>query len=87
MGKIPMSYYDNRSFYNVFNANTKTDYLIVDDVKDIIIYNVNQKKVVRTIPHKEGNVSTFVYPAKEGHVMVSEYNRKERYTRFSIEAL
>lgn len=83
----PVSTVNNRSFYNVTNPNTKTDYLIVDDAKDIYIYNINQKKIVRTIPHKDGNVSTYVFPAKEGHVMVSEYNKKERYTRFSIEAL
>jgi hypothetical protein len=28
-----------------------------------------------------------VFPAKEGHVLVSEYNKKEKYTRYSIEAL
>jgi hypothetical protein len=83
----PVSMVNNRSFYNVTNPDTKTGYLIVDDAKDIFIYNINQKKVVRTIPHKDGNVSTYVFPAKEGHVMVSEYNKKERYTRFSIEAL
>ncbi|CAL1516313.1 hypothetical protein MMC2321_00033 [Chitinophaga sp. MM2321] len=27
------------------------------------------------------------YPAKDGHVMVSEYDRKERSTRYSIESL
>lgn len=86
-GHYPVSTVNNRSFYNVNNPNTKTGYVIVDDMKDIYIYNINQKKIVRTIPHRDGNVSTYVFPAKEGHVMVSEYNRKERYTRFSIEAL
>jgi hypothetical protein len=28
-----------------------------------------------------------IFPAKEGHIMVAEYNRKEKYTRVSIEAL
>lgn len=83
----PLRFLNNRSFYNVTNPDTKTGYLIVDDAKDIYIYNMNQKKIIRTIPHKDGSVSTYVFPAKEGHVMVSEYNRKERYTRFSIEAL
>jgi hypothetical protein len=86
-GHYPVSTVNTRSFYNVTNPDTKTGYVIVDDRKDIYIYNINQKKIVRTIPHKDGNVSTYVFPAKEGHVMVSEYNRKERYTRFSIEAL
>ena len=87
MGRIPLDFYDSRSFYSVYNADTKTNYLIVDDTKDIFIYNVNQKKTVRSIPHKDGNIRTYVFPAKEGHVMVSEYNKKERYTRFSIESL
>jgi hypothetical protein len=83
----PVNTVNNRSFYNVTNPDTKTDYLIIDDAKDIFIYNITQKKVIRTIPHKDGNVRTYVFPAKEGHVMVSEYNKKERYTRVSIEAL
>ncbi|HSC40378.1 MAG TPA: hypothetical protein VLD19_20985 [Chitinophagaceae bacterium] len=78
---------DLRSYYTVANSDTKTNYLILDDTKDIFIYNVNQKKVVRTIAHKDGNIRTYVFPAKEGHVMVSEYNKKEKYTRYSIEAL
>lgn len=84
---IPISYYNGRSFYRVVNSDTKTNYLVIDDTKDILIYNVNKRKVQRTIPHKDGQIKTNVYPAKEGHVLVSEYNKKEKYTRFSIEAL
>jgi hypothetical protein len=79
--------YNNNSFYNVFNSDTKTNYLIVDDEKNISIYNVKTKKVVRAIPHNDGNVKTSVFPAKEGSIMVSEYNSREKYTRVSIEAL
>ena len=82
-----IAYYNNQSFYTVFNSDTKTNYLVVDDGKNILIYNVNTKNVVRTIPHKDGNIKTYVFPAKEGHLMVSEYNRKENSTRYSIEAL
>ncbi len=85
--KMPLLMYDTRSFYSVTNADNKSNYLIIDDIKDIVIYQVNQKKVVRKIAHKDGNILTWVYPAKEGHVMVSETNKKEKYTRFSIEAL
>ena len=59
--------------------NPKTDYVIVDDVKDIVIYNLTQKKVMRTISHKDGGSRINIYPAKEGHVMVAEYNKKEKY--------
>ena len=83
----PLYMKESRGYYTVTNSDTKTNYLIIDDKKDIVIYNVSQKKVVRTIAHKDGNIRTYVFPAKEGHVMVSEYNKKEKYTRYSIEAL
>jgi hypothetical protein len=78
---------DKKDYYKVDNPDTKTNYMIIDDEANIYIYNVTAKKIVRTIPHKDGNVKINVYPAKEGHMMVLEYNRKEKYTRFSIEAL
>jgi len=83
----PFNMYDGRSIYQVTNSGTKSNYLIVDDVKNIVIYNVTQRKVQRSIQHKEGKLKTDVYPAKEGYILVSEYNQKEKYTQFSIEAL
>jgi len=77
----------NKSFYVVTNSNTKNNYLVIDDVKDIVIYNLQTRKIVRTIPHKDGNVRTYVFPAKDGSIMVSEYNKKERYSKYSIESL
>ena len=85
--RVIFSEYDVRRFYQVSNSNTKSNYVIVDDTKDIVIYNINQKKIARKVPHKDGQVRTNIFPAKEGYVMVAEYNRKERYTRLSIEAL
>jgi hypothetical protein len=78
---------DKKDFYKVDNPDTKSNYMIIDDESNIYIYHVNDRKVVRMIPHKDGNIKINVYPAKEGYMMVSEYNRKEKYTRFSIEAL
>jgi hypothetical protein len=78
---------DKKDYYKVTDPDTKMNYMIIDDDAKIYIYNVNSKKVVRIIPHKEGNEKINVYPAKEGHMLVAEYNRKEKYTRFSIEAL
>ena len=78
---------DKKDYYKVVNPATKSNYMIIDDQANIYIYNVNAKKVMRTIPHKDGNVKINVYPAKEGYMMVAEYNKKEKYTRFSIEAL
>ncbi len=76
-----------RKFYEAKNSEAKSNYIIIDDQKDIFIYNINNKKVVRTISHKDGNSTTNIYPAKDGYIMVAEYNRKEKYSRFSIEAL
>lgn len=81
------SFADNRTFYNVSNSATKSNYVIVDDVKDIIVYNIGQKKVMRTVSHKDGKLRTDIFPAKEGHIMVREYDKKEKYTRLSIETL
>lgn len=85
--RAPINVMDKRSFYSISNSATKTDYLIIDDVKDIIIYNINQKKVMRTVSHKDGKLRTDIFPAKEGHIMVREYNKQEKYTRLSIESL
>ena len=79
--------FDHKDFYKVVNQDTKTNFIIVDDMTNIYIYNFNNKKLMRTISHKDGHTITKVFPAKEGHVMVSEYNGKEKQTRFSIEAL
>jgi uncharacterized protein DUF6770 len=78
---------DKKDFYKVVNSETKTNYIIIDDVDNTYIYNVNGKKVMRTIQHKDGRIKTRISPAKEGHIMVAEYNSKEKYTRLSIEAL
>lgn len=76
-----------RNYYAIENADTKNNYILVDDSKNIMIYSTNLKKVVRTVPHNSGKNIMNVYPAKEGHMMVVEYNKKEKYTRLSIEAL
>jgi hypothetical protein len=78
---------DHKSYYKVLNQDTHTNFIIVNDLENTYIYNVNSKKTMRTIQHKDGRIKTTVFPAKEGHIMVSEYNRKEKTTRFSIEAV
>jgi len=86
-GATYITYVNSRSFYSLDNSDSKSNYIIADDLKNIMIYNVNQKKLVRTIPHKAGNLRTTIAPAKDGHFMVIEYNKKEKYTSLSIEAL
>jgi len=87
VGKSVYSIYSEKSFYHITNSVTKTDFLIINDKKNITVYNVPQKKILRTIARKDGKTSINVFPAKEGHIMVSEYNKKEKYTKLSIEAL
>lgn len=77
---------DRKDFYKVVDPDTKNNYMIIDDVENIYVYNVKSKKIMRTIPHKDGNIKINVYPAKEGHIVISKYNRKEKFTSFSIEA-
>ncbi|HLX67674.1 MAG TPA: DUF6770 family protein [Puia sp.] len=79
--------FDHKDFYKVVNQDTKTNFIIVDDMTNIYIYDFTKKKLVRTISHKDGHTITRVFPAKEGHVMVSEVDSKAKQTRFSIEAL
>ncbi|HWB92410.1 MAG TPA: DUF6770 family protein [Puia sp.] len=74
-------------YYSVANSDTHTDYMVVDDRKAIQIYNINRNKMARTIPHKADNNLVTVFPAKEGYMMVYEFNKKEKTTRLSIEAL
>ncbi len=84
---IPFGMYETSYYYNLTNPQTKTDYLIVSDPKTVNIYNVEQKKIARSIPTKEHKNVFKVFPAKEGYYMISEYNKKEKSTRLSIEAL
>ncbi len=83
----PLYTYDTRAFYNINKPDTRSNYLVVDQQKDVEIYKVDQKKTARTIPHREGNNILTVFPAKEGYVMVYDFNKKSKTTRLSIEAL
>ena len=74
-------------YYPISNSTIHTDYLVVDDEKNIQIYNVNETKVARTIPHQLGDNLQTILPAKEGYMMVYAFNKKEKTTRLSIEAL
>jgi hypothetical protein len=78
---------DNCSFYSLINPDTKTSFLIVKGEKDITIYNVHEKKIVRKIAKNNNQQRINIYPAKDGHIIVSEYNEKEKSTRLSIEAI
>jgi hypothetical protein len=78
---------DRRTYYTTSNQELKQQYLVVNEKKSSSIYNITGKKLVRKIPLTDQSMYRRVFPAKEGHVMISEYNSKEKYTRVSIEAL
>ncbi|HEY6899233.1 MAG TPA: hypothetical protein VI233_01260, partial [Puia sp.] len=84
--RYPLHGYDLDS-YTVTNPETKSNYLVIDNSRKILIYNIEQHKLARTIPHEDANSYITLLPAKEGHVMVSEYDKKQKQTRLSIEAL
>lgn len=76
-----------KEFYTVSNSDTKGKYLIMRDFKKTVIFDVNLKKVLREIPARNKDYITTIYPAKEGHILVSEFDKKEKSTRISIESL
>ena len=75
------------TLHRITGSDAKSEYLVMDEDKDVVIYSMTKNKVVRTIPHKDGNLVKGVIPAKEGHIMILEYNKKERYTKVSIEQI
>lgn len=76
-----------RSYSMVVNRQAKACYFIRGDAKEVSVYDIAQKKVTRTISRQDGQARIHIFPAKEGHIMVSEYNKKEKYTRVSIEPI
>ncbi len=76
-----------KGYTMVTNSHKKNNYVIITDRKEIAIYNINTKKIERTIPVVDKQVVTKVFPAKEGYILVSEYNKKEKTVRYSIESL
>ena len=77
----------DRTYYIVENAASEETYITTEGADEIIIYSLQKKKIVRTIPAKDGKIRTKVFPAKAGHLMIVETNKKEKYTRLSIELL
>ncbi len=67
----------DRNYYVIENSGTKENYIVTDDANDILIYSVQKKKIVRVIPEKDGKIRTKVFPAKEGHLMIVETNKKK----------
>lgn len=66
---------------------SKSKFLVQRDIENTYIYNIQEKKMLKKIPHQSGNISTAVYRAKEDHIMIAEHNSKEGTTKLSIESL
>jgi hypothetical protein len=77
----------NGDYYSIENPGEKENYIVLNDSKNVLVYSIKKKTIIRTIPKKEGKSLITVFPAKEGHIMVVEKNKKEKYTRLSIETL
>lgn len=84
---ITISELGNRTYYTATNHDQKQQFLVVTENKTTSVYNINTHKQVRTVPLKDKKISRRVIPAKEGHILISEYNSKENSTTVSIEAL
>jgi hypothetical protein len=86
-GNVPLYWERPHSFYTVVSPESRATYLIIDDTEKAVIYNVDQQKMVRAVVHKDGDTRTYIYPAKEGHIIVGEYNSKKKLTKLSIEVI
>lgn len=80
-----LSYY--RSNYYLTNDESKSTYIVASDGKNTQIYDTEKHKVIRTVPYYKDGANMLIGPAKEGHIMVIEKNRKQKFTRLSIERL
>jgi hypothetical protein len=86
--RVPVELYDaSNDFTTIYAPATKSDVIIFKDADAYNIYSLAKKQVIRKIPYYVGKSSIRVFGAKEGHIMVLENNRKERYTKLSIEPI
>lgn len=87
-GKAEIGYLSNyRTNYYLTNDESKSTYIVASDEKNTQVYDAEKHKVIRTVPFKKDGSIIMIGPAKEGHIMVIEKNKKEKYTRLSVERL
>lgn len=75
--------FNEKSYFTVNQGKN----LVLNDEKSIFIYDISNKSLVKKIPHKENGIKTEIFKAKEGHIMIAEYNTSEKSTKLSIESL
>ena len=76
-----------RKYFFATNHDNKQQFVVIIENTNTSLYNVSTNKLVRNIPLYDKQITRMVLPAKEGHILTSEYNKKEKSTRISIEAL
>lgn len=68
---------------NMINEEGTQAYFVGGDYSNINITNLTTRKT-KYIPRKSGNISSSVYPAKEGHYMVVESNSSSKSVKLSV---
>lgn len=85
-GYLSFSKFEARYYYPILNSNTKKEFLVIDDTQIVTFYDVDQQKVIKAVPRWRGKQDTYVSVAKEGYIMVTEYNKKEKFTKISLQS-
>lgn len=75
--------YQLKTYFTVSDSK----YLVIRSKKHIYIYDIEEKRFRKTMPLKEGKSNLEIFKAKEGHIMLSEYNSEDGTTMLSIETL
>jgi hypothetical protein len=83
--KLGRAYPNTKSLFAVHNDDKRATYLVFSDADRIAIYDVQTQKEIRSIPTEKRTVN--VYPAKAGHILLSEYSSGDGSTKLSIESL
>lgn len=81
---------NNKKIYFSTDFETKKNYIVVDDYKAISIYDGSQKKAVRQFARINGpyaGVNVYIYPAKDGHILVAKTSTWSNWSSYSLEAI
>ena len=68
---------------NIIDEEGTQPYFVGGDADNINITNISTKKT-KYIPRKSANISSSIYPAKEGHFMLVESNSASKSVKLSI---
>ncbi len=68
---------------NIIDQEGVNAYFVSSDSKNVGITNLSTKKT-KSIPRYAGNISSTIFPAKEGHFMLVENNNSTKSVKLSI---